>query len=322
MSTLLLDQPETVRSSNVEAASRLRTTMAAVRVCFTWFGTRKSLSTEQKAQAAESFGAEGQYLTAGKKLLDSSHPAFKAVTSIRGRILSHWKGISLPFPEPGLRLIRQADIAGFDVRMTCFHEELTDAVVLLDEHFEELKTAARDRLGSLYNAGDYPDSLRGLFGIAWEYPSVEPPDYLRRLSPALFEQECKRVSSRFNEAVQLAEEAFVSELNRLVSHLSERLSGQEDGKPKVFRDTAVENLREFFARFQQLSVSSNADLDALVEQAQTVLQGVEPQLLRENPNRRQQVASQLAGVQATLDGLMVDRPRRTIIRPAQREPAR
>jgi len=319
MSTLLLDEPETVRTSNVEAANQLRTTMAAVRVCFTWFGTRKSLSIEQKAQAAESFGAQGQFLTAGKKLLDSSHPAFKAVTAVRGRILSHWKGISLPFPEPGLRLIRQADIASFDVQMTTLRAELDDAVATLDLHFDELRTAARQRLGSLYNRGDYPASLRGLFGIAWEYPSVEPPEYLQRLNPNLFDQECRRVASRFDEAVQLAEEAFVSELNRLVSHLSERLSGQEDGKPKVFRDTAVENLREFFSRFQQLNVRSNADLDTLVEQAQRILRGVEPQQLRDNATSRQQVASQLVVVQATLDGLMVDRPRRSIIRPTQRE---
>jgi hypothetical protein len=319
MSTLLLDESETVQTSNVAAADRLRTTMAAVRVCFTWFGTRKSLSNEQKAQAAESFGAQGQFLTAGKKLLDSSHPAFKAVTAVRGRILSHWKDISLPFPEPGMRLIRQSDIASFDVQMTTLRSELEAAVAILDEHFGEIRSAARDRLGSLFNPGDYPASLRGLFGITWEYPSVEPPDYLQRLNPKLYEQECRRIATRFDEAVQLAEEAFIGELNRLVSHLSERLSGQEDGKPKVFRDTAVENLREFFARFQQLNVRSNVDLDGLVEQAQRILRGVEPQQLRDNSSRRQQVASQLAGVQATLDGLMVDRPRRSIIRPNQRE---
>ncbi len=321
MSTLLLDEPVTSNTPEVEASDRLRTTMAAVRVCFTWFGTRKTLSPEQKAQAAESFGAEGQYLTAGKKLLDSTHPAFKTVTAIRGRILSFWKGISLPFPEPGLRLIRQQDIPTFDVQMTTLRVELEEAVSQLDRHYEELRTAARNRLGSLYNAGDYPASLRGLFGIAWEFPSVEPPEYLSQLSPRLFEQECERVSARFDEAVQLAEDAFVTELNRLVSHLSDRLSGQEDGKPKVFRDTAVENLREFFTRFQQLNVRSNADLDTLVDQARRILRGVEPQQLRDNAARRQQVASQLAGVQASLDGLMVDRPRRSIIRPSQRERA-
>ena len=319
MSTLLLDDPVTSHTPDVEASDRLRTTMAAVRVCFTWFGTRKTLSPEQKAQAAESFGAEGQYLTAGKKLLDSTHPAFKTVTAIRGRILSFWKGISLPFPEPGLRLIRQQDIASFDVQMTTLRVELEEAVSQLDRHYDELRTAARNRLGSLYNSGDYPASLRGLFGIAWEFPSVEPPEYLSQLSPRLFEQECERVTARFDEAVQLAEDAFVSELNRLVSHLSDRLSGQEDGKPKVFRDTAVENLREFFTRFQQLNVRSNADLDTLVDQARRILRGVEPQQLRDNAARRQQVASQLAGVQASLDGLMVDRPRRSILRPSQRE---
>jgi hypothetical protein len=321
MSTLVLEESETVQIPNTEAAQRMRTTMAAVRVCFTWFGTRKSLSAAQKAQAAESFGAQGQFLTAGKKLLDSSHPAFKAVTTIKGRILSHWKELSLPFPEPGLRLIRQADVASFEVQMTTLKAELHEAVCLLDQHFDEMRSAAKQRLGSLYNSGDYPATLQGLFAIAWEYPSVEPPEYLKRLNPKLFEQECQRISSRFDEAVQLAEEAFIGELNRLVSHLSERLSGQEDGKPKVFRDTAIENLREFFARFKQLNVGSNADLDTLIDQAQQIMRGIQPQQLRDSSSRRQQVASQLAGVQATLDGLMIDRPRRSIIRPNQREQA-
>ncbi len=41
------------------AASRPRTTMAAVRVAITWFGIRKTLIPEQKSQAADTFGAEG-----------------------------------------------------------------------------------------------------------------------------------------------------------------------------------------------------------------------------------------------------------------------
>ena len=94
--------------------------------------------------------------------------------------------------------------------------------------------------------------------MAWDFPSVEPPDYLRQLSPALYEQERARVAARFDEAVRLAEEAFTAELAKLVSHLTERLTGQDDGKPKVFRDSAVENLNEFFSRFRTLSVHSDA----------------------------------------------------------------
>ena len=60
--------------SLAQPAARLRATMAAVRIAFVWFGTHKSLSTEQKARAADAFGAAGQFLLAGKKLLDTSHP--------------------------------------------------------------------------------------------------------------------------------------------------------------------------------------------------------------------------------------------------------
>ena len=57
-------------TSSAAAARRLRQNFAAVRVLFTWFGVRKSLSAEQKAQTAEQFGADGGYLSAAKKLLD------------------------------------------------------------------------------------------------------------------------------------------------------------------------------------------------------------------------------------------------------------
>ena len=314
--SLLLDDAhasaDTLPASS--AARRLRATMAAVRLSFVWFGVRKSLTSEQKAQAADAFGAEGGFLSAGKKLLDTRHPAFKAVTSVRSQLLGLWRSLSLPYPEPGLRLIRQDDIELFNERAQTLRAELNDAVERLDEHFGELKAAARERLGQLFNPVDYPDSLLGLFKVEWDFPSVEPPEYLRELSPALFAEEQRRAAARFDEAVRLAEEAFTSELSQLVAHLAERLCGAEDGKPKIFRDSAILNLQEFFARFQQFGVRSNAELDALVESAQRIVRGVEPQQLREKSDLRRDIATNLAGVQAALDGLMIDRPRRRIIR--------
>src|SRR5689334_19737479 len=93
--------PPSSRSS--AASRRLQQEMAAARVSFTWLGVRRTLSREQKGLAAESFGAEGEYLSAAKKLLDTKHPAFRAVTSVRGRPLAFWRELSLPFPEPEIR---------------------------------------------------------------------------------------------------------------------------------------------------------------------------------------------------------------------------
>jgi len=311
MSTLLDDTNTSMTSA---PADRLRTTMAAVRVSLSWLGIRKSLSADQKTQAADTFGAEGEFLSAGKKLLDNRHPAFRAVTSVRNRLLSYFKGASLPYPEAGIRLIRQDRIDEFDARMQEFRQELAEAVDRLDDHYADLRVTARQRLGSLYNAADYPESLAGLFSVSWDFPSVEPPDYLRQLNPQLYEQECQRVQERFNDAVRLAEEAFTAELAKVVSHLTERLSSQVDGKPKIFRDSAVENLAEFFERFRSLNVRSSEQLDGLVADAQRVIRGVGPQDLRDNRGLRQHVATELSRVQSVLDGLLVDRPRRNILR--------
>lgn len=310
--TTLVDPPPTQNRS--DPATRLRATMAAVKLSITWLGIRKTLSPEQRAQAAEGFGAAGEYLSAGKKLLDTRHPAFRAVTQVRHQVQADWRNATLPYPEPGIRLIRQQGITAFNDRLSALRAELQDAVAVLDDHYAELQSAARQRLGRLFNLSDYPTTLRGLFEVSWEFPSLEPAESLLRLCPELYGQECERVRARFQEAVALAEQAFTDELERLVSHLAERLSGHDDGKPKIFRDSAVENLGEFFQRFQQLSIGSDEELEALVERAQRVLRGVEPQQLRDQTDLRQRIAGQLAGVQSQLEGLLVDRPRRAILR--------
>jgi hypothetical protein len=99
-----------------------------------------------------------------------------------------------------------------------------------------------------------------------------------------------------------------------VSHLTERISGNEDGKPKIFRDSAVENLTEFFERFRTLNVRSNEELDEMVDRCQQVVRGIEPQTLRDNSVLRSSVATELNEVQTVLDDLLVDRPRRNILR--------
>jgi hypothetical protein len=125
MTTALLD-PDT--RTSISPAQWLRETAAAVRVSFTWMGVRKTLTQEQKNQAAESFGAEGDFLSARKKLLDTKHTAYKAVTAVRGKVIAFWKSLTLPFPEPSVRLIRQHEVERFNQQMTDYRTELEDAV--------------------------------------------------------------------------------------------------------------------------------------------------------------------------------------------------
>ena len=119
--TTLLDVPES--EIGTDAAHRMRTTMTAARLSFTWFGVRKSLTKGQKEQAADSFGAEGEFLSAGKKLIDTQHPKFRAVTAAESvDRLRHWSnGRCLSAHENGIYACEPSRKSGRRRSVTC-HE--------------------------------------------------------------------------------------------------------------------------------------------------------------------------------------------------------
>ncbi len=312
-------QPTNTPTTQLErsAAQRLRTTMAAVKLAFTWLGVRKTLAPEQRTTAARAFHADRELLSASKLILDTKNPAYRAVAAVRSEASGYWRTVTLPFPEVGIRLLPQNSLGLFANTMQTYRERLQEAARELAAQYDTIKSEAQRRLGSLYNASDYPQTLDGLFDLEVSYPTIEPPNYLMALHPDVYQAEQARVRERFENAVELAEQAFATELQRLTAHLAERLSGLSDGQPKVFRDSAVDNLREFFERFRRLNIRSSPDLDALVEQAQQTINGIEPQTLRDSNRLRQMVARDFEQIQASVGELLVDRPRRNILRRGQ-----
>ena len=312
-------QPTNTPTTQLErsAANRLRTTMAAVRLAFTWLGVRKTLAPDQRTTAARAFHADRELLTASKLILDTKNPAYRAVAAVRSEASGYWRTVTLPFPEAGIRLLPQNSLSTFASTMQTYRERLQESARELSSQYDTIKSEAERRLGTLFNASDYPTTLDGLFDLEVTYPAIEPPAYLVSLHPEVYQQEQARVRERFENAVELAEQAFATELQRLVSHLAERLTGLHDGQPKVFRDSAVENLRQFFERFRRLNIRSSPELDALVEQAQQTINGVEPQTLRDSNRLRQMVARDFEQIQAAVGDLLVDRPRRNILRRGQ-----
>ena len=298
-------------------AERLRRTAAAVRVSLHWWGTHRRLSNEQKEEVSAGYAADARFLTAGKRIIDVRHESYRTLTGIRTRIINYWRSITLPYTEIGVRLLRQSDLESFVHSMESFRGQLYDAETELANAYDEIKADARRRLGRLFNLRDYPSEVRGLFRVEWDFPSVEPPNYLMRIAPEIYEEERRRVSARFDEAVRLAEQAFASEFSRLLAHLTERLGTTENGERRVFRDTAIGNLTEFFERFKHLNINSSAELDGLVGQAQQLVQGISPQDLRDNDTLRRQISRDMARVQAEVEGMLVDAPRRRIIRARQ-----
>ena len=82
------EDQQPVTQQERSAAQRLRTTMAAVRLAFTWLGVRKTLAPEQRTTAARAFHADRELLTASKLILDTKNPTYRAVAAVRSEALT------------------------------------------------------------------------------------------------------------------------------------------------------------------------------------------------------------------------------------------
>lgn len=296
----------------IEYGNKLRSQTVACRLHTAKLGTRRALTRDQVRAAAAQFHADVRSLSASKKLVDTRHPAYREVLSVLGRAKGYWKSLTVPYPDKGTRLLMRDRVADFDRQMGLYREALETAVQELQSCYADIRARAQERLGDLFDAQDYPLSLVDEFELSWEYPNIEPPAYLKSVHPQLYEQEMARIRSRFEEAVALTEQAFVGKFHELVTHLTDRLKGGVDGKPKVFQKSTVDNLRTFFEEFKALNIGSSHELTQLVEQAQAAVGGHDAEDLRGDDALRASVGEQLSGIGEALTGLMVDRPGRAI----------
>ena len=295
------------------SASELRQTMGAVKLSFSWLGTQRKLSDVQTKQAADTFHAATDLVTASKRLIDTKNATYRTLTALKSQASGYWRSMTLPYPQEGVRLIKQSDIAAFEDKMREFKEQLAAAASNLQLEYESIKEAAREKLGDLFNPADYPPTLEGVFDIKWEYPPVEPPNYLMTFNPELYQQEQSRIQERFETAVIMAENAFAEQLQEMIAHLIERLTDEPDGTKKTFRTTAVENFKEFYDNFRRMNIRSNAQLEGLIRQANDIVSGVDVKELRKDGTLRQNLSAQMSTVKSALDSMITNAPRRRVM---------
>ena len=277
------------------------------------FGARKALTRTQVKQAAAAFSAKGEFLTASKKLLDTANPAYREVTAVIAQAKAYWRAMTFPYPEKGIRLLKRDRVDKFAADMQAMVATLELKVKTLSDQYDDIREAAREKLGDLFNEGDYPALIDAEFDLGWEFPNLAAPEFLKTMNPVLYEAEKAKLEAQFNEAVKLTELALADELNTLVSSLLDKLTPGEDGKPKTFQKTTVENLNEFFTRFTEMDLGSSDELRELVEQAQQAVNGVDANSIRKDQALRDALSGKLKAVGEQLEKSLVTKPKRAIV---------
>lgn len=284
-------------------------------------------NTRKTPTGAVQVDANKERLRLSKKLIASD--TYDAISKIDSTIRADVYSLCLPSPfGSGIYIIPLELIADLDARLQVYKNGRENAVDKLCQEYPGLVEVSRRELGVLFNADDYPavEDVRAEFTMTWSYLSVSVPQALGQISPALLARETDRARRQIEQATEDIRAALREGLAELVSHMTERLTPTEDGKPRIFRDTLVSNFADFLRTFEARNITDDADLARIASEARALLTNgggrlMDAQKLRESDTARSKVAAGMKEIEAQLETMIQTAPRRRIQVNPQAQPA-
>ena len=145
------------------------------------------------------------------------------------------------------------------------------------------------------------------FDFQWRYLSLDIP---QTLTAGMVEREREKAKADVAAEVDEIRLALRTSFAELVQHAADRLAPVQDGKPKIFRDSLIKNMEEFFHYFQAKNLTEDVELESLVEKARAALNGVTPDVLRDSDNLRLEVQRTMTQIKETMDQNLLLKPSR------------
>lgn len=173
--------------------------------------------------------------------------------------------------------------------------------------------AAKCAVGEdLFNPSDYPLDVRDKFRFQWRFFQMNFPQRSNIISAEVYEQELNKFQNMMQETQDLCVMGLREEFQQLISHITERLTGENGGKPKIFKSSMIGNLNEFTDGFTNRNIFNDDELSNLVDQAKRIINGVDPEDLRNDDIFRHKIAEDMKSVKASIDEAIEDMPRRRL----------
>ena len=273
-------------------------------------GVKKKVDT-RKMQMREEYGAQPDQAAIGVNKEIITCPEYDAIGKLDGQTRTALGKLALPSPlRSGIYLIPLDLVSRVDEAIEQYKQQRRQMVDVFCNAYSRAVRDAEQRLGGLFDGNDYPDvdSVRAAFQVATAYLDLGLPKTLEQQNADIYTREQQAFKERLNTASDEIRAALRESFQELISHMADRLQPGTDGKPRIFRDSLVLNLREFLDSFQARNITDDAELDKLVSQARQVLNGKSAQALRDFADTRDQVKTGLTAIKEQLSTMVTTAP--------------
>ena len=195
--------------------NNLQAQTVGVRLSCFQLTTRRSMGKGQVEQVASLFKADTESVSGSRQAINRKHEVVKPIYATLIEAKTFVNGHTMDYPEKGIRLIKLAKVEWLRDKIAERQNDLNTHLAVLDANWSAVKLEAKERLGELYNEGDYPVTPSQAFGLELSFPAIKPDDRLLQLHPELYAAEQARIAARFDDAIKKAEAAAADELGGL-----------------------------------------------------------------------------------------------------------
>ena len=235
-------------------------------------------ASDHVAVAHEASTGAGRY---NKRLLPKA--AFAALTATMSEARTKHYANSLPWDDKGARLLTVANYEHYTELMDGLRERVVRQRARFIEDYDDYIDQSRLDLGKLFRIEDYPsrEDLQGKFAIRYRITPVPDADhFIAQLACDDTDRVKRDIERHVEEQLHGAVGDLYCRIGEAVERVSERLREDDDGKPLVFRDTMISNIRDLVDVVPRLNIFGDDELARLCEQVKEKIASVEPDALR------------------------------------------
>lgn len=235
--------------------------------------------------------------------------ALKPLTKIQsaGR-LKHYE-MTQPWFDEGARILPTALFMKYTQEMKKFRLEFEREAETFARRYPTLMEQSRQRLGSMFDARDFPAActIRSRFEFKQRVlPCPDPSDFRVSLANEQMEDIRSDVEARMKEALDGAMKDSVERIVEVVGRMADRMKNFTPGEREgIFRDTLVTNIRDLVQLLPAFNLTGNVALTKITKRMHEELCAHDAQELRNDKALRRAAEKSATSILADVEALML-----------------
>ena len=264
--------------------------------CWTARKLDKKVS-EEVDQAKNTKVKAGNY----HKHLLAGNPHLEAVNKYAAKVRLWNTKQTIPWSDSGGRIVTMENLfnGGYKAQLDDHKVEFERLASNFIQVYPTLISAAAFQLGDLFDRDEYPEPDAVEKKFKFQYTLMPLPtsgDFRIDIGEQVKAELVQHYEEHFNERLNTAMRDVWGRLHECLSHMSERLSNDDDGNRKVFHGTLITNAREMIGLLRRLNVTNDPKLEEARRDLELAMTNADTETIKDSDYVRETVKNKVDAI--------------------------